>query len=109
MKSFSQMLRTLTQKWRAIQQESAVRGAYEEGRLEEAIVHARALYEFDLENPWANFFLACHHLESERYGEALLHLSRVQADWPDDAYTHFAVGLCHDYLGSGIFSVVVLN
>ncbi len=20
------------------------------------------------------------------------------ADWPDDAYTHFALGLCHDYL-----------
>ena len=98
MNLFSQMTHTLTRKWRAMQQESAVRGAYEEGRLEEAIVHARALYEFDLENPWANFFLACHHLEAERYPEALQHLGRVQADWPDDAYTHFAVGLCHDYL-----------
>ncbi len=98
MKFFSQKVQKLTQKWRAIQQESAVRDAYEGGRLEEAIVHARALYEFDLENPWANFFLACHHLEAERYGEALLHLTRVQSDWPDDAYTHFAVGLCHDYL-----------
>ena len=52
-----------------------------------------------LENPWANFFLACHHLEAERYGDALQHLGRVsRVDWPDDAYTHFAVGLCHDYL-----------
>jgi tetratricopeptide (TPR) repeat protein len=98
MKFFSQLTQNLTQKWRAIQQESAVREAYEEGRLDEAIAHAHALYEFDLENPWANFFLACHHLEAERYGEALQHLARVQADWPDDAYTHFAVGLCQDYL-----------
>lgn len=98
MNIFTQTLQRLTLKCRAIQQESAVRGAYEEGRLDKAIAHARALYEFDLENPWANFFLACHHLEAERYGEALQHLSRVQTDWPDDAYTHFAVGLCHDYL-----------
>ena len=98
MNFFSQITQKLTQKWRAIQQESAVREAYEEGRLDEAIVHARALYEFDLENPWANFFLACHHVEAERYGEALQHLARVQVDWPDDAYTHFAVGLCQDYL-----------
>ena len=98
MKFFSQITQKLTQKWRAIQQESAVREAYEEGRLDEAIIHAHALYEFDLENPWANFFLACHHLEAERYGQALQHLARVQIDWPDDAYTHFAVGLCQDYL-----------
>jgi Flp pilus assembly protein TadD len=88
----------LARKWRAAQQEGAVRAAYEEGRLEEAISHARSLYEFDLDNPWANFFLACHHLEAERYAEALLHLERVRRDWPDDAHTHFALGLCHDYL-----------
>ncbi len=88
----------IAQKWRAAQQEGAVRAAYEEGRLEEAISHARSLYEFDLDNPWANFFLACHHLEAERYAEALLHLERVRRDWPDDAHTHFALGLCHDYL-----------
>jgi Flp pilus assembly protein TadD len=83
-----------------MQQEGAVRAAYEDGRLEDAIAHARALYEFDLENPWANFFLACQHLESERYAEALGHLERVRRDWPDDAHTHFALGLCHDYLES---------
>ena len=92
------LLSQFTQRWRALQQESAVRAAYEEGRLEDAISHARALYEFDLGNPWANFFLACHHLEAERYGEALRHLERVRDDWPDDAHTHFAIGLCHDYL-----------
>lgn len=88
----------LTQRWRALQQESAVRAAYEEGRLEDAIAYAHALYEFDLANPWANFFLACHHLEAERYSEALRHLDRVREDWPDDAYVWFASGLCHDYL-----------
>ena len=92
------LISRLAQRWRALQQESAVRAAYEDGRLEDAISHARALYEFDLDNPWANFFLACHHLESERYAEALSHLERVREDWPDDAYTHFAIGLCHDYL-----------
>ena len=98
MNTLVQMAQNITRKWQAIRQESAVRAAYEEGRLEAAITHARTLYEFDLDNPWANFFLACHHLEGERYTEALGHLTRVQADWPDDAYTHFAVGLCHDYL-----------
>lgn len=92
------LISRLLQRWQALQQESAVRAAYEDGRLEDAISHARTLYEFDLDNPWANFFLACHHLESERYLEALQHLERVREDWPDDAYTHFAIGLCHDYL-----------
>lgn len=88
----------LAQRWQALQQESAVRAAYEEGRLEDAVAHARALYEFDLENPWANFFLACHHIEADRYAEALHHLERVRQDWPDDPHTHFALGLCYDYL-----------
>ena len=88
----------LTRKWRAQQRESAVRAAYEEGRFGDAVAHARTLYEFDLDNPWANFFLACHHLEAERYGVALQHLEHVVTDWPDDAYTHFAIGLCYDYL-----------
>jgi tetratricopeptide (TPR) repeat protein len=92
------LISQLTSRWRALQQESAVRAAYEEGRLEDAISHARALYEFDLDNPWANFFLACHHLEAERYREALEHLERVREDWSEDAHTHFAIGLCHDYL-----------
>ena len=88
----------LMQRWQMLHQEQAVRAAYENGRLEEAIAHARALYEFDLENPWANFFLACHHLEAERYADALRHLESAQKDWPDDADTQFAIGLCHDYL-----------
>ncbi len=92
------LITRIAQRWRALQQEGAVRAAYEDGRLEDAISHARALYEFDLDNPWANFFLACHHLEAERYAEALGHLERVREDWPEDAHTHFAVGLCHDYL-----------
>jgi tetratricopeptide (TPR) repeat protein len=92
------LISQLTSRWRALQQESAVRAAYEEGRLEDAISHARALYEFDLDNPWANFFLACHHLEAERYREALGHLERVREDWSEDAHTYFAIGLCHDYL-----------
>ena len=94
MKLFSR----LTQRWHALVHESAVRAAYEDGRFDDGVAHARALYDFDLGNPWANFFLACHHLESERYGEALGHLERVREDWPEDAYTHFALGLCHDYL-----------
>ena len=97
MKLFSQIAQ-LTRKWNAIKQESAVRIACESGRFSDAVTHAHTLYEFDLENPWANFFLACHHLEGERYAEALSHLEHVVADWPDDAYTHFAIGLCHDYL-----------
>lgn len=97
MKLFSPLIR-FARKWNAKQQESAVREAYEEGRFVDAFSHARTLYEFDLENPWANFFLACHHLESERYADALSHLEHVVRDWPDDAYTHFAIGLCHDYL-----------
>ena len=92
------LLTRLTQKWQTLRHESAVRAAYEEGRFGDAVTHAQALYDFDLENPWANFFLACHHLEAERYSDALKHLERVREDWPDDAYTHFALGLCHDYL-----------
>jgi len=97
MKLFTQIAQ-FTRRWNAVQQESAVRIAYESGRFSDAVAHAHALYEFDLENPWANFFLACHHLEGERYAEALSHLEHVVVDWPDDAYTHFAIGLCHDYL-----------
>jgi len=97
MKFFPQ-LAPLTRKWQAMKQESAVRAAYEAGRFSDAVAHARALYEFDLDNPWANFFLACHHLEAERYAVALQHLKHVVTEWPDDAYTHFAIGLCHDYL-----------
>jgi len=91
-------LSSLARKWRAIQQESAVRRAYAEGRFSDAVIHARTLYESELNNPWANFFLACHHIEAERYTDALEHLMRVLTNWPDDAYTHFAIGLCHDYL-----------
>jgi len=93
-----QFFSRLTQKWLTLLRERAVRAAYQEGRLEDAVAHAHALYEFDLENPWANFFLASHHLEAERYSDALHHLERVQEEWPDDAYTHFALGICHDYL-----------
>lgn len=93
-----QLFSRLAQKWRTLIHETAVRSAYEEGRLDDAVAHARALYEFDLENPWANFFLACHYLEAERYADALRHLERVREDWPEDAHTHFALGLCHDYL-----------
>ena len=92
------LFKRLTQRWHSLVHESAVRAAYDDGRFEDGVAHARALYDFDLDNPWANFFLACHHLESERYGEALGHLERVRQDWPEDAYTHFALGLCHDYL-----------
>lgn len=92
------LLFRLAQKWQTMLHESAVRAAYEEGRLNDAVAHAQALYEFDLDNPWANFFLACHHLEAERYSDALRHLERVREDWPEDAHTHFALGLCHDYL-----------
>ncbi len=95
-----QFFSRLAQKWQTLIHENAVRSAYEEGRLDDAVAHARALYEFDLENPWANFFLACHYLEAERYSDALRHLERVREDWPEDAHTHFALGLCHDYLES---------
>jgi Flp pilus assembly protein TadD len=78
--------------------EGEARVAYAEGRLDDALTHARALYEFDLDNPWANFLLACHHLESERYGSALLHLQRVAQDWPDDAWAWYAIGVCEDRL-----------
>ena len=86
------LFQRLTQRWHSLVHESAVRAAYDEGRFEDGVAHARVLYDFDLDNPWANFFLACHHLESERYGEALGHLERVRQDWPEDAYTHFALG-----------------
>ena len=86
------LFQRLTQRWHALIHESAVRAAYEDGRFDDGVAHARALYDFDLDNPWANFFLACHHLETERYGEALGHLERVREDWPEDAYTHFALG-----------------
>jgi Flp pilus assembly protein TadD len=86
----------LKQKIFSARHEGEVRAAYAEGRLEEALSHARLLYEFDLENPWANFLLACHHLEADRYGQALLHLSRVVQDWPDDAWTWYAIGVCQD-------------
>ncbi len=78
--------------------EGEARTAYAEGRLDDALTHARVLYEFDLDNPWANFLLACHHLESDRYGDALPHLQRVAQDWPDDAWAWYAIGVCEDRL-----------
>ncbi len=78
--------------------EVAARTAFALGHLDEALPHARALYEFDLANPWANFLLACHSLEAERYDDALPHLERVAQNWPDDEAIFFAIGLCHDHL-----------
>lgn len=72
------------------------RTAYAAGRIPEALAHARALYGFDTENPWANFLLACHHLESDRYTDALPHLQRLSQDWPQDAWTFYAIGVCFD-------------
>lgn len=72
------------------------RTAYAAGRISEAVAHARALYSMDTANSWANFLLACHHLESDRYGEALPHLQRLSVDWPEDAWTFYAIGVCYD-------------
>lgn len=76
--------------------ENGARSAYADGRLDDALSHARALCEFDLENPFANFLLACHHLECDRYSDALRHLLNVVQDWPDDAWAWYAIGICHD-------------
>lgn len=90
------LIARLKQRLYSTRHESGARSAYAQGRLDEALSHARALYEFDLENPWANFLLACHHLESDRYEDALSHLLRVSEDWPDDAWTWYAIGVCQD-------------
>jgi Flp pilus assembly protein TadD len=90
------LLSRLRQKIHSVRHEGEVRAAYADGRLDEALRHARALYEFDLDNPWANFLLACHHLESDRYGDALPHLNRVVRDWQDDAWAWYAIGVCQD-------------
>ena len=76
--------------------ENEARAAYADGRMNTALSHARRLYDFDLHNPWANYLLACHHLEADRYADALSHLTRVAADWPADAWVWYAVGVCHD-------------
>lgn len=88
----------IAQKFSMVRHEGEARTAYSEGRLEDALQHARALYQFDLDNPWANFLLACHHLESDRYDDALPHLDQVVRDWPDDAWTWYAIGVCQDRL-----------
>ena len=78
--------------------EDEAKSAYASGRLDDAIAYAYTLYEFDLSNPWANFLLGCHHLEGERYGQALEHLDRVTREWPEDASAWYAVGVCEDHL-----------
>lgn len=92
------LISQLKHKLYSARHEGEARAAYAEGRLDDALTHARALYEFDLDNPWANFLLACHHLESERYEEALPHLQCVAQDWPDDAWAWYAIGVCEDRL-----------
>ena len=94
------LLAQLTRKVQAARLTGETRTAYAEGRLPDALAHARALYDFDIDNPWANFLLACHHLESDRYGDALPHLTRLAEDWPEDAWTWYAIGVCHDRLDS---------
>ncbi len=92
------LISMIAQKWNTVRREGEARTAYAEGRLEDALLHARALYQFDLGNPWANFLLACHHLEADRYGDALPHLDCVIRDWPADAWTWYAIGVCQDRL-----------
>lgn len=82
----------------ALRHESEARAAFAAGRADDALLHARALYEFDLTNPWANYLLACHHLDADRYGAALPHFERAASEWPDDPQIQYALGLCHDYL-----------
>jgi Flp pilus assembly protein TadD len=90
------LLTRLKQKIHSVRHEGEVRAAYADGRLDEALRHAHTLYEFDLDNPWANFLLACHHLEADRYGDALPHLNRVVREWQDDAWAWYAIGVCQD-------------
>jgi Flp pilus assembly protein TadD len=92
------LIARLKQKINSARHEGVVRAACREGRIADALTHARVLYEFDLENPWANFLLACHHLDADRYREALPHLYRVAQDWPNDAGIWYAVGVCQDEL-----------
>jgi len=91
------LIARLKQRLRSQRHEDQSRTAFAQERFDDAVSHARALYEFDLGNTWANYLLACHHLEADRYADALPHLERVCREWPDDAWVWYAVGLCHDW------------
>lgn len=69
-----------------------------EGRFEYALAHARTLYDYDPDSPWANYLLGYRHLEEARYADALPHLERAARGWPDNAQLWFAIGLCQDWL-----------
>lgn len=91
------LIAQLKQRFWSQRREEESRAAFAEERFDDAVSHARALYDFDLDNPWANYLLACQHLEADRYAEALPHLQRVVHDWPGDAWIWYAIGLCHDW------------
>ena len=92
------IFRRLARKWAAMRHECQAQGALARDKFDEAAVPAGAFFALEPDNPHANFLLAQVRVQQGRHAEALAHLERAARQWPDDAPTVYAIGVCHDYL-----------
>ena len=88
----------LARKWQAMRHEHRAQCALARDQFGEAEAPARAFHALEPDNPQANFLLAQVYVQQGRHAEALAHLRRAAQEWPDDAPTIYALGVCHDYL-----------
>ena len=64
--------------------------------FDEAEAPAHAFHALEPDNPHANFLLAQVFVQQGRHAEALAHLElRTAREWPDDAPTLYAIGVCY--------------
>ena len=92
------ILMRMANKFRAMRHQCQAEGALAREEFRDASCHAEAFHALESDNPQANFLLAQVCIHAGRHAEALAHLEQVVQQWPEDAPTLYALGVCHDYL-----------